>query len=176
MRNQILNKTRFAAMAVLMIFSIAVLGGRAKAQNIDVDPGKEMGPELINAGNQIEGTWDVRVNITVCATGATLLSFDAMGLFAANGTFHDTNATNPAVRSSGFGVWERVRGRDYRFAFKFFRFDTAENYQGYNVVRHNVRLNHGGSSYVSSGTAEFYDADGNLMMLGCSNSTATRFQ
>lgn len=176
MRNQILNKTHFAAITALVLFSLAITAGSVKAQNIDVDPGKEMGPELINAGNQIEGTWDARVNITVCATGATLLSFDAMALFAANGTFHDTNATNPAARSSGFGVWNRVRGRDYRFAFKFFRFDTAGNYQGYNVVRHNVRLNHGANSYVSSGTAEFYDADGNLIMLGCSNSFATRFQ
>jgi hypothetical protein len=176
MRNQILNRVRFAAITAFTMISFTIIAGSVKAQSIEVDLGKEMGPEVINAGNQIEGAWDARVNITVCATGATIISFDAFALFAANGTFHDTNSTNPTVRSSAFGVWNRTRGRDYQFAFKFFRFDPAGNYLGYNVVRHHARLGDDGNSYVSAGSADFYDADGNLIMQGCSNSIATRFQ
>lgn len=125
--------------------------------------------------NRIEGTWNVRVRITVCATGATITSFDAMGMFGAKGTFHDTNATNPALRSQAFGYWEQGSGDQFYFAFRVFRFDPAGNNIGSQIVRHNVVLSPTGNTYTSGGTAEFYDAVGNLTMTGCSTSTATRF-
>lgn len=125
--------------------------------------------------NRIEGTWNVRVRITVCATGATITSLDAMGIFGGKGAFHDTNATNPALRSPGFGYWERVSGDQYYFAFRYFRFDPAGNNIGSAIVRHNVVLSPLGNTYTSSGTSEFYDAAGNLINTGCSTSTASRF-
>lgn len=140
-------------------------------------------PEIVNAkssdsrsaANRIVGTWNVRVRATVCATGTTITSFDAMGIFGAKGTFHDTNATNPTLRSAGFGYWERVSGDQYYFAFKYFRSDPAGNSIGSTIVRHNVVLSSLGNAYTSGGTSEFYDAAGNLTMTGCSASTATKF-
>lgn len=130
---------------------------------------------LGSGSRRIEGLWNVQVTARVCATGAPIVSFPAMGLFARGGAMHDTNATNPAIRSSGFGTWNHVRGNRYRFAFKFFDFDAAGNSTGYRIVRHNVILGSDGEEYESAGTAEFYDANGNLIRTGCSSSTATRF-
>jgi hypothetical protein len=53
----------------------------------------------------IVGVWNVSVDITNCATGATIASREATALFAADGTRHETNATNPALRSPAFGNW-----------------------------------------------------------------------
>ncbi|HEX5161209.1 MAG TPA: hypothetical protein VFV88_05775 [Steroidobacteraceae bacterium] len=137
--------------------------------------------------DRIEGTWNVKVNITLCnASGQptdtpvpNVPVFDALAMFAANGTFHDTNASNPAARSPGFGEWHRTGARTYRFAFKLFRFDPLNLMAiGPQVVRHDVVLARDGQSYTSRGTAEWFDASGNPAppFKTCSISTATRFR
>lgn len=136
--------------------------------------------------DRIEGNWNVTVNITLCdAAGRPtdtpvpgLNPIAAMALFAANGTFHDTNAANPALRSDGFGNWRRIGHRTYEFAFKLFRFDPAVGAIGPQIVRHTVVLAKDGESYTSRGTAEYFDPMGNPAppFKGCSTSTATRFR
>jgi hypothetical protein len=125
--------------------------------------------------DRIEGLWTAHVNITVCATGMVITSFDAMALFAANGTFHDTNSVNPALRSASFGRWQHLGGNEYEFVFRFFRFDLQGFNEGWSVVRHKVELSADGQAYSSEGTAEFYNVSGGLIMTGCSDSEATRF-
>ena len=136
--------------------------------------------------DRIEGVWNVTVTITLCdAAGQptdtpvpNVPPISAMAMFAANGTFHDTNASNPAARSSGFGLWDRTGGRTYQFAFKFFRYDPLNLMPiGPQVVRHKVVLATDGKSYTSRGTAEWFDASGNPAppFKTCSKSTATRF-
>ena len=73
----------------------------------------------------IVSVWNVSVDITNCATGATIASREAMALFAAYGTRHETNATNPALRCPTFGNWRHLENNEYQFAFRFFRFDAA---------------------------------------------------
>ena len=131
--------------------------------------------------DRIEGLWNVKVWLTNCVTGETLpfpaATFDAMGMFSGDGTFHDTNANNPITRSSAFGTWERIGKRTYRFAFRLFRFDTTGFALGSQIVRHTVSLSADGESYTSKGGAEFFDTNGIRMMPdGCSRSTATRFE
>jgi hypothetical protein len=131
--------------------------------------------------DRIEGVWLAKVTLTNCATGEALpfpgAKFDAMGLFGSNGAFHNTDETNPALRSATFGQWERTGRHTYRFAFRFFRFDSTGLKIGSQIVRHDIVLSRDGHSYSSSGTAEFYDVSGVRMLPdGCSRSTATRFR
>src|SRR5687768_12808842 len=94
------------------------------------------------SSDRIEGVWLAKVWLTNCATGETLpfpaATFDAMGVFASNGVFHNTDANNPATRSSIFGSWERIGRYTYRFAFRLFRFDTTGLLIGSQIVRHNI--------------------------------------
>lgn len=124
----------------------------------------------------IEGVWNASVDITICATGNTIASFEAMGMFAANGTFHDTNANNPALKSSTFGYWRSLGNDEYQFAWRQFTFDAAGVNTGSVIVRHDVLLSADGASYFSEGTAEFFDPAGNLVSTGCSRAAATRFE
>ena len=133
------------------------------------------------SSDRIEGVWLAKVRLTNCATGATLpfpaATFDAMGVFASNGVFLNTDQNNPATKSSNFGNWERTGRHTYRFAFRLFRFDATGLLIGSQIVRHNVVLSHDGRSYTSSGGAEFYDVNGIRMLPdGCSRTTATRFK
>jgi hypothetical protein len=134
------------------------------------------------ANESLAGLWNVRVTLTNCATGESLpfpgATFDALALFERDGTMHDTNATSPPARSSAFGVWRQVSDRAYKFAFKFFQFDSAGSTPtGSTIVRHRLRLAENGNRYSSKGTAEFYDVSGiRILPDGCSESTATRFR
>jgi hypothetical protein len=129
---------------------------------------------------RIKGIWSARVNITNCLPGnvpgpAVFASFDAMNVFAADGTFLDANSTNPATQSAHLGYWRHIRGNKYEFAQKFFMFDAAGAATGWRIVRHDVLLGAHGTSFTSGGTAETYDNDGVLLATGCSTSSAVRF-
>jgi len=135
-----------------------------------------------HAGNQgrIAGLWNVKVTLTNCATGDPLpfpgATFQAMGLFERDGTFHDTNTQSPLGRSSAFGIWNHVDERVYRFAFRVFGFDSTGTLPtGSTIVRHRLVLSADGNRYQSRGTAEFYDVSGiRILPDGCSASTARR--
>lgn len=133
------------------------------------------------SSDRIEGVWLAKVWLTNCATGETLpfpaATFDAMGVFANNGLFLNTDENNPATSSSIFGHWERIGRNTYRFSFRLFRFDSTGLLTGSQIVRHNLVLSRDGQSYTSSGGAEFYDVNGIRMLPdGCSRTTATRFK
>jgi hypothetical protein len=102
------------------------------------------------------GTWNTLVDIYDCNTGATIATGgQALALFNADGTRHETNATNPALRTPGYGRWSRMHKLDYEFAFKFYRFNESGVFIGSTNVRHNLFLSADKLSYYSEGTAEF---------------------
>jgi hypothetical protein len=140
-------------------------------------------PALANGKDpvsRIQGVWNVRVNITNCLPGnvpgpIVFLSFDAINLFGADGTFLDANSQNPAAQSPHLGYWRHIRGTRYEFAEKFFLFDEAGATTGWRIVRHRVELARGGLSFSSGGTAETFNTEGVQIGTGCSTSTAVRF-
>jgi hypothetical protein len=97
-------------------------------------------------------------------------SFDALNAFVADGTFLDTNTSNPATQSAHFGYWRHLRGNKYEFAQKFFLFDAAGVATSYRIVRHQIVLDKTGESFTSGGYAETFN-----LATGCSTSSAVRF-
>jgi hypothetical protein len=122
------------------------------------------------------GTWDVLVDIINCDTGATIASGTALALFNADGTRHETNATDPALRTPGYGNWNHVKNNKYQFAFKFYRFDGTGANIGSTSVRHKLFLSANRNGYYSRGTAEFFDPACNLLFIACSTAKAKRFK
>ena len=133
--------------------------------------------ELRSGGGRLEGTWDARVSIINCQTGAVIRSFDSIGSFMSGGTMLDSTSGTPQARKTpGHGVWRHVGGNTYQFSFKSFSFDAAGNFTGWTIIRHEAVLSPRATEYSSSGTAEFYDSNGNLLNTGCSSTTAVRFE
>jgi hypothetical protein len=128
-------------------------------------------------GGRLEGTWDSRVAITDCQTGAEIRSFASIGTFMFGGTMIDSTSGVPqALKTPGHGVWSHVAGRTYKFSFKSFGFDASGNFTGWTIIRHEAVLNALGDAYASAGTAEFYAPNGTLVGTGCSATTAVRFE
>ena len=128
-------------------------------------------------GKRIVGTWEVHVSARSCQTGAEVRTFESLEQFNTGGTMLDvTSGFAPGRQTPGTGVWRHLGGNTYSFTFKSFGFDVNGNFNGWTIVRHEVTLNPGGDEFTSEGTAEFYDASGNLLFTGCSSNTATRFE
>ena len=128
-------------------------------------------------GGRLEGTWDVHVTIRNCQTGAEIRSFPSVTTFIFGGiTIDSTSGIPQAQRTPGQGVWSHVSGNTYRFSFKSFSFDPADNFTGWTKITHEAELDSNGNEYTSAGTAEVYAPNGNLITTGCSTTTATRFE
>ena len=128
-------------------------------------------------GGRLDGSWNVRVSITNCQTGAVVRSFDSMTQFMTGGTLIDSTSYVPqALKTPGQGIWEHTTGQDYRFKIKAFTYDTAGNYTGYTVVQHDANLAFTGDYYESQGTLEVHSPAGVIVATGCSTTTATRME
>ncbi len=128
-------------------------------------------------GGRIEGTWDVRVTVRNCQTGDEISSFDSMTTFISGGTLMDSTTRFPqSLKTPGHGAWSHIGGQNYRFSFKAFTFDTAGNYTGYTILRHEADLNSRATEYTSAGNLQVYTPNGVLVFTGCSTTTAMRFE
>ena len=128
-------------------------------------------------GGRLEGTWDVRVTIRNCQTGAEIRSFASVTTFNFGGTVIDsTSGTPQAQRTPGQGVWSHAGGDTYRFSFKTFNFDAANNFTGWTKITHEAVFGSNSDQYSSAGTSEIYNPNGVLIATGCSTTTATRFE
>lgn len=132
-----------------------------------------------NGGNErtLVGSWDVKVTIRDCQTGAEFFSFPAMNTYNQGGTMQESDLGGPGlVRLNGHGVWERQTGRQYSAAFRFLNFNPDRTFAGTNVIRSSISLSQNGNEYTATDRVELIDANGNVIPLGCATQTAKRFE
>jgi len=165
MKNNLVKKIGGTVLVSLVILTFAVSSAFAQ------DESKSQG------GGRLEGTWNVRVTIRNCQTGAEVRSFDSLTTFISGGTLIDsTSGMAQSLKTPGHGSWSHTNGHSYQFSFKNFNFDAAGNYTGYTIIRHQANLNIRATAYESVGTAEIYAPNGALILTLCSTTTATRFE
>jgi hypothetical protein len=162
-----------------MVFGFALVGAMtfqlASAQK-ETD-GQIYEAEKSANGGRFDGTWNVTVTIRNCQNNAPIRTFASLTTFMFGGTLIDSTSGIPqSQKTPGHGAWSHIGGNTYSFSFKNFNFDANGNYAGFQIVRQTAYLDPLRDEYFSRGTAEFYNADGNLFMRGCSSTTATRFE
>jgi hypothetical protein len=137
--------------------------------------------------NGLEGTWFVQVTLRDCASNAQIgPRFNSLVTFHRGGTLSESTSNRAFAigqRSDGQGNWTFEGHHTYKQRMvNLINFDTAPNlpfspgfFEGLSVVTHTLELtdaDHG----TSSGTNEFYKADGTLYRTGCSTAVARRFE
>lgn len=167
-------------MTILMLATFAQI--HVSAQNIiteektDEQTQEDMSLRRANA-KQIVGTWDTQTTIRNCQTGAAIRTFPSIGTFNSGGTFLDSSSGIPqALKTPGQGIWSYIGRNTYRFKFKSFSFDANGNFTGWTIISHEAYLNRWANTYESTGTAMIYAPNGSLVAIGCSTTTATRFE
>jgi hypothetical protein len=185
MKKTFLKTIGGAALAILLLAISAQIWVSAQDINNEQTNNKHTQENSFgqNDDEKIVGTWDVQVTIRNCQTGAPIRTFPSLTTFMSGGTLIDSTSGIPqALKTPGHGVWNQEFG-NYRFSVKSFSFDANGNYTGYTIIRHQVNLIFRRfarlqevEEYESSGTAQVYAPNGNLVFNGCSTTTATRFR
>jgi hypothetical protein len=177
---------RLAALVGLTGALLAAGGGNAMAQSHD--GASDNGPV---------GPWAIQVTLRDCASGAPLgPAFNSLVTFHRGGTLTESAggvAFAPGQRSTGHGTWTHAGNRTYvQRMVAMLLFATAPNvpntatfnpalpvtpgfFTGSATVTHRFVLSDPDHA-TSSGTNEFYRADGTLYRTGCSTAVAQRFQ
>jgi hypothetical protein len=180
-----LNALKVSRLLSVVCIAFVLAAGSANAQS-----------EEAGTKKSLQGTWFVRVTLRNCATNASLGSFDSLVTFHRGGTLSESTSS-PAFavgqRSPGHGNW--VFEENHRFTQRMvalINFDTMPNlpgtpgynpslpispgfYAGWSTVTHTVEVVDEDHA-ISSGTNQFYKADGTQYRSGCSTAIATRFE
>lgn len=172
MKKQILKAIGVASLAILVFAVFTQVWVSAQDnKNIIIRNGNDANEQ------SLVGSWDVKVTIRDCQTGAALFGFPAMNTYNQGGTMQESDLGAPVLtRLNGHGVWKRQNGRQYSAAFRWLNFNPDRTFAGTNVVRFSISLSQSGNEYTSTDTTELIDAYGNVFPVACSTTTATRFE
>ena len=82
--------------------------------------------------------------------------------------------SDPALRSTGRGKWERIGHHQFTQEFLNWRFDAARTYIGTRIVKSTIPLSDDGNEYHAETVAQTFDAVGNLLNTGEATEIARR--
>ena len=168
------GKARLLTALVLIAGTLfAGAGLKAQAQSAKVAPKKD-----------IVGTWRMTVTLYDCTTGAERPPFQSMLSFAEGGTLTGTTANpafQPGQRSPDHGIWTALGDHKYEFLTEaYILFSTQPNPpvpgfpRGVQRITQTAEVN--GNQLTTNGSAEFFDAAGNLVMGGCAKAVGERME
>ena len=81
------------------------------------------------------------------------------------------------TRLQAHGIWGRQpSNRQFAAAYRWLNFNPDRTYAGMNVVRSTIALALRGGEYSSTDTVDIVTPDGTVIPVGCSTTTATRFE
>ena len=109
------------------------------------------------ANGTLTGNW--MVTVTPIPAGPVFLSL--LTYFADGNLLQETS--NPVIRSTGRGTWEKTGRDQFTQSIIFFRFDAARTYLGTRVVTSTITLSEDGRQYVADSVGQNFDPLGNLL-------------
>lgn len=122
--------------------------------------------------NSIEGVWNVTVTVTNCQTGALIRTVRAIQGFSHDGSFTETASTY--LRGSSIGTWNHDGGQNYSTTYWFFRYTPTGGFASFAYALNREKLDDDGNHFTASGTIQDFDANNNLISVGCVVHSATR--
>jgi len=125
---------------------------------------------------KIEGTWRTSGTVINCQTGATIASFLGLNTFMQGGSMFATGASNPALTSTGYGVWEHAGGPNFTNTIVSFRFNADGSFAGTQKVTRQIELDASGDQFSSTNSLEIADPTGNVIATRCSTETGHRLE
>ena len=126
--------------------------------------------------HRLEGTWRTQGTAINCQTGATIRSFLGLSTFLSDGSNIATGASNPALMSTGHGVWEHTDGGNFANTLVFFRFNADGSFAGTQKVTRTIALDDSGEAFMSTNSVEIADATGSVTLTACSTEEGHRLQ
>jgi hypothetical protein len=129
-------------------------------------------------GEKLEGTWLVQVTIRDCQTSAELgPPFASLLSFAAGGTLTETTSRfSPALRGPSHGLWERTGANTYRAVSYAFLYGPDGTWTGTQKLTQTIVLGDDRNVFEADASNEIADANGNVVLTGCSTAIGHRLE
>jgi hypothetical protein len=167
MNKKMLKAVAGASLAILVIAVCAQVWVSAQSKSGEFGQNEQ----------RLVGSWDIKITIRDCASGAALVSFPTMMTFNQGGTMQETaNDATPLLRLPGHGIWSHQAGPIYSRAFHFFRFDPDGTFAGTTKIKGRMELDRQAATITGSSTFEFLDPNGSVTASGCATEDGTRFR
>lgn len=126
----------------------------------------------------LEGAWRLQLTVRDCHTGQARRTFPALATFAKGGTVTLTTAgQNPALSTTGLGVWRHTDDHSYTAVSESFVFSptTGGWIQTHRLTRA-IEIDVDGDRFTETVALEILDTSGNVIVTGCATSVGTRFK
>jgi hypothetical protein len=153
----------------IVVMTLSLTERRAVAQDME------------SAASPLVGTWQVKVTLVNCQTGAPLgpPPFSSLLTFARGGTMAE-DTTNPSFapgqRSSGQGVWETTSPSVFNVrSVAFINFSTPVFQAGQQVIQQTITYDNPSDQWSAVAAIKFTDTNGAVYRQGCATATAARF-
>jgi hypothetical protein len=165
------NRKRLAVLVVVVGVPLFLMGALASA---DDGPGKQT----------LAGVWLGELTIlSACGpTGVPVAQFPGLVTYTSDGKVIETPASIPifpgTVRTSpGLGSWQHDGGQQFSDVFRFFLITVPGGLPaGSATITQAIELSRDSNSYAVTGTADFFDTSGTLIVHDCHTVTATRLE
>ncbi len=136
-----------------------------------------------DGGASLVGSWQVDTTVRVDAEDCTTAPlvppfapnpFPSFNSFHLGGTMNEHGSrSSPAMRSPGFGVWERTGGRKYEYHLMFHSFDENGLLSATMSIRTDLKVARNGESFEGVSRFVRTDISGNVLDF-CATMTGER--
>lgn len=123
-------------------------------------------------GPDLEGVWNVAVNVRDCQSGAVIRQVHVITNFSHGGSL--TQIAANLLRTSAEGTWSHSRAHTFTESFWFFRFNPDGSFSSLANATGAILLTSDGTQFTSTGLVRDFDASNRLISTGCVTETATR--
>jgi hypothetical protein len=106
----------------------------------------------------------------------TIAPFLGLNAFMDGGSMFATGASNPALTSTGYGVWVHAGGRSFTNTIVSFRFNADGSFAGTQKVTRQIELDASADQFSSTNSIDIADAAGNVIATRCSTETGQRIE
>jgi hypothetical protein len=171
MKNAYMQKTAGTLLALMLVFGATqiLVSGQDKERSLP-------DPESGFSSRTLEGVWQTTVTQRNCQNGDVIRTSKGLSVYHKGGTMSETSAAlPPALRTPGYGVWEKRRHSNYSSSFIFLRFNPDGSYAGTQKIISDIELGPNGNTYTTTTSVQIFDASDSLIGTGCATATATRF-
>jgi hypothetical protein len=125
----------------------------------------------------MEGTWELKVTVRDCHTGAPVGKVRALNTFASGGILMESvTGDRGGLRGPGQGFWRHIWGPNYTAVTQAFRFKKDGGFAGTEKVTRCIELGEGGDEFTATASIQVFDADDSLIQTACATETARRLQ
>jgi hypothetical protein len=166
MHTMIQRRVRSLALCSALAGAIALTATEAIAQDANAE------------AKRLNGAWVLEVSIVDCATRVpTGATFWSLVTFAQGGTLTNvTTGSNPMLRSTGLGTWEKAGDHGFTSVTVAFLFSAAGGWTGTQRIANTLEIGSDADHLTGTTVVGFFNTGATLTSTACADVSGDRLE